>query len=459
MKINLSLILLFFFYPRIGYSQYFSTYNSPFFRFIYSLHQPIILVNNCQSEQEFIHIPANRENITQKIIRNKKGLYILVDGTGQVYKAIDTTANAINFIRIDSTFNFGNTYFSIDFSYNDTIFSYGGYGFWNENGQLRYFREGAEWNIIKLNKEFAFTNQIYNYLPKYSCLYTIQMNVNNEASESKTNGFYVIKLNLVTKKNQILGRVNKNLEASAIINGYANSENLKGTLVSIGNDKGFYLLNFIQNKVYKLNDRKFKEIYLKDTKKIKTFFEFNNKLYYSYTDGSLDSTKISLSDFTLEPYPLYYQAISSPSNQIWYTALVFVLIFGGAIIYYKRKMNAKNQLAILSSSEPDKISGNNFNEIEKCLIELIYTKSKKGHSASVDEVNSCLGISKKSIEVQKRIRTEILNKINFKFKAFSKQESDLIIRIRSEADRRYFRYLIKEEYYTVYQHQVDENRN
>jgi hypothetical protein len=49
------------------------------------------------------------------------------------------------------------------------------------------------------------------------------------------------------------------------------------------------------------------------------------------------------------------------------------------------------------------------------------------------------------LEVQKKIRTEIISRINHKFRVHSEGENDLIERVRSEQDRRYFKYMIRTE--------------
>jgi hypothetical protein len=71
-------------------------------------------------------------------------------------------------------------------------------------------------------------------------------------------------------------------------------------------------------------------------------------------------------------------------------------------------------------------------------------QTKKGSHFSVDDINSSLGINKKTLEIQKKIRTETINRINHKFKIKHELENDLIERIRSEEDRRFYKYIIGE---------------
>ena len=67
-------------------------------------------------------------------------------GSGQVFE-IDTVNNRID--RQDRTFYQGYNFDAYQFQRNDTIFSFGGYGFWLENNLLIYFSEvRREWNFM-----------------------------------------------------------------------------------------------------------------------------------------------------------------------------------------------------------------------------------------------------------------------------------------------------------------------
>ena len=71
--------------------------------------------------------------------------------------------------------------------------------------------------------------------------------------------------------------------------------------------------------------------------------------------------------------------------------------------------------------------------------------SKKGDHFSVEDINASLGLNKKTLEIQKKVRTETINRINHKFKIKYNLSADLIERIRSEEDRRFYKYIINEE--------------
>ena len=97
----------------------------------------------------------------------------------------------------------------------------------------------------------------------------------------------------------------------------------------------------------------------------------------------------------------------------------------------------KNILKIFNSNE--------FNTIESTLINKLIEKSNLESHLTVDEINSLLGIKKKTIEIQKRVRTEAIIRINHKFNVNFNLETTFIERKRSIEDRRYFNYIIIKE--------------
>ncbi len=437
-----------------SFTQTIRTPKTPILSLLYSNKNEISQINTPR-RTSYVHISNNKKNIFQNLLKTKSGLYLIVEGTGQVYKATDTNNSEIFFTRIDSTLDYGNSYLSINFSYKDTLYSYGGYGFWRINGQLRYFNDN-EWSIIKLNKEYKLTNEAVNYLPKKSQLYALTNITNDEAEiNKKSENQYVIKLNLATKENEILGKLNPYLSFIRKTQGcnIVNIEALNGTLFEDFETRECFLINFEENRIYKLKSEK-RNILFKNSKDVfKSLFEINGTLYYEYSNNKLDSTKISIDDFIIIPEPVYFNNIAPIFTNRLIISLFVILLILLSVVLLRSKGNIK---CFLKLTKYDPIPQNNialdlaFSEIDQQLIELIYSKCQKGNSASVEEVNNCLGISKKTIEIQKRVRTEVINKLNHKFKIICDNQNDIINRIRSEEDRRYFRYTINKDSYKLF---------
>jgi len=420
------------------------TYNIPssnFFDFLYYIRKPISDITNT-SGQLFFPIIINKKNSNQKILKDENGLFLFIEGTGQCYKANQIGAQLV-FTRVDSTLYFGNNFNASIFSWRDTIFSFGGYGFWRTNGQLRYFKNGFEWNITPVNKEYPYREFIQNYLPEKGHFFYIQTPVLDESTSTRSTQYLALDLKMETKENTILGEISKELELQTKNYSYINLPSLEGTLIQ--SEKGVYLLRFAENTVYKLmNPAIIDDLYHKLPNGPKNTFEINSKIFFSDNLGnSFDSVAISIKDFKKEPYRLYNLAVGKPYN--WPILIVFLLLFPAGIFLYIRRRYPYKHADVEVVSEDISLKGFHdlaFTELENSLISQIITKSKSGLPVSVEEVNKVLGLSKKTIEIQKKIRTETINRINHKFKVNFSVETDLIERIRYEEDRRYFKYTI-----------------
>jgi hypothetical protein len=390
-------------------------------------------------ESKLLPLKQNDIDYTQKIISSPKGIYILLNGTGKVFKYTGSSNQTVSFSRIDSTIFLGHNFHSIDFIYNDTIFSYGGYGFWHHNGQLRHFTEGKDQSLIKLNKEFRIINSLINYLPDQSKLYSIESSLKEESTGEMYKENSVILLDLINKTNYNIGTLNKNLHYNKQSN-CINIPYLKSTLINI--NKEIYLLNFNENIVYKAKDNKISN---QLSGNICNTFAIKDVIFYSKIKNNLilDSFPISLNDFKKESYPLYEPIEKSHFNQ----KLVLTIIFIISALLYLFKFRKKSELKKSNDKNTDEIF---FNEIERQIIKAIIEKTNKNSSLSVEEANAILGLGKKTIEVQKKLRTEAILRINQKFKIIFNIENIFIERLRQEDDRRYFRYYINSENVAIF---------
>jgi hypothetical protein len=86
-----------------------------------------------------------------------------------------------------------------------------------------------------------------------------------------------------------------------------------------------------------------------------------------------------------------------------------------------------------------------FNQTELALIELLIEKSIGATTATISDINYVLGIKDKNIGMQKKVRSDVINGINDKFKYVNSQDVQLVMSVRSETDKRYFEYFIAKE--------------
>jgi hypothetical protein len=307
---------------------------------------------------------------------------------------------------------------------------------------LRYFRDNNEWYIIRLNKEFEISNNLYFYSEKNQSIYSLAASKATEVVyDNNPKEPNIIKLNLVNKRNEILGNFFLNFSFTKNYKIGIQSLNL---LMTDLNDEA-YLLDFENNIVYKnfRNNATYEDfIFAENTYQTNICFELDNKVYYiTKATDSLHTLEISMKDFKKEPYPLY-TPIHSYQPYILLT-IILVILLSIFVYIFTKKQSKRKTLQI--PTEPENKNQNGFIGLEKELIDMIIDQSNKNLPTSVEELNKILGLTKKPIEFQKRIRTETITQINTKFKKLYNQETDLIERIRGEHDKRFFNYIISKE--------------
>lgn len=431
----------------IAVAQSYTNLSNPTLNFLYKNNIEVSHISNTENMNLFPLTVGNNQAVF-KIIRNKNGLFALVDGTGQVYKATSLVDNYITFTRLDSTKFFGHNFQSISFSFGDAIYNFGGYGFWKMNGSICYFNKDLEWTIEKVNQEFRTVNMVFSYNPSTAKIYYIQFPRIEEHNIETDNKTKIIEFDIIKKENIVLGELeqkhNLNWKNFSI-----NIPSLNGILTY--NSEDVFLYRFSNNEVLKLKNVKIRNILIgkKDAKIVSTF-EYNGSIYYSYSnDTALRSIPINYKDFELLNYPIYKEG--KLLNYHWLIILIVsIIIITGLWVFFKKKRKPSVQMPVEAPIYETDLSSNDFNDIEKNIINKLIEKSNNNSFFNVEEFNSYLGIKKKTIEIQKRVRTEAINRINHKFNVNFNQNTVFIERVRTNEDRRYFNYVISKENARIY---------
>jgi hypothetical protein len=114
--------------------------------------------------------------------------------------------------------------------------------------------------------------------------------------------------------------------------------------------------------------------------------------------------------------------------------------------YFKKSIS---EIPLKEEEDPIK-----FSPLEMTIIQLIIEKSNTQQYFTVNELNLHLGVKNKSIEIQKKIRTEAIIRINHKFNVNCQMDTVFIERVRSIEDRRYFNYYINDENAKMYRNTI-----
>jgi hypothetical protein len=359
------------------------------------------------------------------------------------------------FRRLDSTHFYGYNSGSVYLSYQDTIYNFGGWGFWKANGHLRYYSEfNREWNIKTVDKEIPIIPIFYLLNRKKGYLYYAGDDKNVAETNTKST-FPVARLDLKNQKNTLLGSLNP-----IIINEFSKTfltpitipaPSLNGIIV-IFNYNNQYLLDFEENKLLRLTNMGLRDYFLGNSRSLiaNNCFIEDSTLYFTFakdTTFQLYHTKVTRKDFESEGVPLYIK----PTNWNLMGGIGLLILMAGLTGFYQWKKSrlkiagkAVNISSILFNEEEAEQS-NQFSEGELTVIRFIHEATLSRKYGSVEDINAMLGIGKKTIEVQKKIRTEAISRINHKFKVLTGEDLLLVERIRSEEDRRYQKYMIRSE--------------
>jgi len=388
-----------------------------------------------------------------KYLNTFNELYALPNGTGAVYKLSKTKSNT--FERIDSTLFQGYNNDAINFIHKDTIFSLGGYGLWHYNGQLRYFNiKKAEWELKPIDYLLPITSEDFvDVRTKKGIVYVSLKKLSTEGSNQQKEQILdsVYSLNIVTGEVKRLGKATEQLR-QITKNPISLSSNY-GTILL--NSKETILLDFEHNEIKSWEAIKIGDLFLSGLGSIRTLIQ-NDSIIYYFNNNTLDSLVIPIqkmktigSIYTNSSFENFNQ---NKSNLILYIILIIAILAIFTFLVYKNKNKQRNSNKIwkehqtLTTPLHKELYKDQFTNIELELIQLLLNQVKEEEKLNVESLNAILGVTKKSTEVQRKQRSQIIASINVKAKEILNFEEDLIIRIKNETDSRIVTYSIQEKY-------------
>jgi hypothetical protein len=386
----------------------------------------------------------------QYLVRNEQGLFLVPDGTGRIYQVMQE-GEGIRLVRRDSTIYFGYNYGMDLFTYNDTLFSIGGEGFWRVNGHLRYYSPVRhEWEAEKLNMELPLTRSqgldAFLWLDRKNGNYyrvgislhtpTLRSNRNENSVDDR-----VVVLNLKTRTWTELGRL-----ASRV--GYRIASTPWGEL-ALDDEKEITgtLLHFPSNRRWALRSEKAKMIYNFSNAPFKT------TIFYYYRDSALHigqmnppalyTVPLVRGDFIETAEPIYES--SKMLSAAWSGPGGIVVAIGatallGAFAWVFFRHNRKKSLVVEKNTSA-------FTSRELAMLDHFFRNSDRNYSSTIEEVNDVLGLRIKSIDVQKKHRSDTILSINEKHRLITGLEKPLITKVRTAEDKRSYLYYLDVELY------------
>jgi hypothetical protein len=419
---------------------------------IIEVRRSIYFENLLSKEENIQYIVGFRSklvNITDRFhfekpvifIKARKNLYLSFAGSGRIYGLTKTTDSLYYFSRLDSTENINYNLGANYFLHEDQILSFGGYGFWKNNGSLKFFNfKDHQWDIIPLNEEIIPQVHVIEsswFDQNSGKLFVALQSIVNAgiAGPENVRGKiipYSYCLDLATKKWNKLGKSNQKL-VEIISNGQYSFRIQRG-LIILYYDK-VYLLDFNQNKIYSSENTNFNQSIGRKTYSDFVYYYKGYVYNMDNSNGGVDSLKIDYASFK-DTGIVIWEPIYDYTAPV---AISAVVIFTGIILFFFRK----KKIVVEQHIETENVFRIQFSDTEISLLQLLIEKEKKNERADINEVNYVLGLKHKNTGLQKKVRSDTFNSINEKFKYISKSDDPLIQSNRSEIDKRYFEYYIE----------------
>ena len=388
------------------------------------------------------------------LIRSKDRLFYLPSGTGQVL-TVTSTENGLELVREDSTHLHGYNNDSFNFIFRDTLYSFGGYGFWKFNGHLRfYIPNNHEWEILPLTQErfFARSRSSPWLDPKSgTIIYAAPAVMPYLLGVHRPSAHYsdttsVWKIHIPSQEVSYLGRATA--RALEILN---NDQSIVGTEMGLIHfstgvkHKQLHILDYQNNRVNILSRevsgeiaRFFERFWASDDpgevmviyrrkNSVGMYFPPDNRLIVHLTEKDVSPT----GDRIYEPPEIPETESEQPLSTLH--LLVFFLISSMAanvVFYRQNRIKGQNAEQIV------------FDQAESALI--LHILNAPDRLLSTERVNEFLNIGDRSVDAQKKYRSEAIRTINRKFNQRTGKTENLIIQVKSVRDKRLLNYSILE---------------
>lgn len=195
-------------------------------------------------------------------------------------------------------------------------------------------------------------------------------------------------------------------------------------------------------------------------------FAIDSVFYIGNQFDPYDSVVISRADLTDTGIPIY-TPIEPPglldnikTESFLLVTLGFLSSFLGLLLYKAKKtqptpaaeslstpINSTKAVATPESEKhPTSFRSTRILELleerERSLLEFLFSHSEDERLTTIEEINKVVGVQNRSVEIQKRMRSDLIGSINQKLSIVTRDKQPVVDKQRSEFDKRSFEYFI-----------------
>jgi len=432
-------------------------------------------VNNFKKLYDLDLSQIPRERFDVQILKDQ--IFIINRKGGLVYKIDSDTI-----VRIDNSFAHKNQTGSKIFQINDTIYKYGGYGYWQTQDLITYYDfRSNEWEILDINQEITGLVDAYT-VEKDNIIYFFGgTTVDKKHRKNVLKNYNIYSFDLKTRKLNFYGKMKYNFNSSYNTNISLN----KKTHIIYRNDSIFHL-NLLENKIkiYKTNsfhDRLVTGNNLKTIYMDSTFHAFNiypHDDHFSFIESGFSSKKNLTNviefqrvdhDFFLqtpileEPvllnnsYKKYFHEFSQlpPNYKTFFLIIIFLFFICAIIISFFTISRFISSTRLKQSNSTSKIfldslilkygkDSMKLNQIEQQILLLLSQRIKITGNEIKEMFDQTLNYSHIM-----RSKKQTIDNLNFKLKTLTKSEQNLINMVTSSIDKRIKEYMLIEKFQII----------
>ncbi|GAB3564758.1 hypothetical protein GCM10027578_10850 [Spirosoma luteolum] len=386
--------------------------------------------------------------------------YFLVDCTQQVYR-FDKRSRTLN--RLDKTYYRGYNCFSVKFMRQDTIFSFGGYGFWHTNNILSYYKAaGREWESI--NPSTDSPQSIYRgfngYIRKsdrfFSALSYRQNDSENKGTFTYADSVYAYLFKEKTWKRLgiVTQAVKKYLPADVFqkASWYQIDDYFVLTYYTTPFTR-FVIVDPVKNEVRVWDDtnKLLKNENSEEGSKGEMSYVWQADLFFRYEPTATTGNAVQLIRFPIARLwkngrsigPFYEPVGSRKYNWAYLSVLAGLLVLGGTLVWFRKRQTETVAPVIPDSPVPVPLYPDSLTDKEKQLFDALL-QAGPSEGLTTQRMNDILDLNDKSLDNQRKIRAEVIKGLNLKLK-LQWNIAEAVERIPTKLDQRIFNYVLNEQ--------------
>ena len=379
-------------------------------------------VNNFHLLKKKEIISPTNFNLSEYHILYKDALHFIEFNGGKVYRLSNDTIQ-----RIDNSYTHKMAKGSNLFMYNNTIYRYGGYGYWTSNNKLTFFDPNTqEWQIIN-SANGIYPGGSFNSFHKIlnDKLYVIGgLKVNPKDLNTNLKNDELWSFDFKTKKWENLGVLSQNIEY--VIPSFVINDNIfkttKSTLQEI-DLKNNLLKEYALNPLIQKSSQNHLPFVHKD----------NIYLWIQYDSGlKLVKTKLDALNFNL----INEQALVNNLNIIILNILIVISCIGILIfVFYSRKKFKNNSNKLLFKNNKI-ISKDGFLKLNTLENEILILLINNDFSITNDKLTN--NFYNADLDRSQNIRNinKFISDLNLKLKTMLNSNNDILYKTINPLDKR-----------------------